>query len=242
MAVSRVGKKAKSKTYDHARWESSRRFLRFLLRTVGRLLLRVDSVEGLEHFPKTGPAVLMMNHIAFVDPIVLVHISPRQIVPLGKIEAFHYPILGLIPRLWGAIPVRRGDVDLNTMRKVFAVLDAGEVVLVAPEGTRSPELKKGLEGVAYIAGRSGVPVIPVAMEGTEGYPSLPVLPRWRRGGAQVRFGRPFRFRPAYRRPRRNQLRQMATEAMYVLAAMLPEHRRGVYANLDQATQETIEWL
>jgi 1-acyl-sn-glycerol-3-phosphate acyltransferase len=242
MDVGRVGDKADSKTYDHGRWESSRRFLRFLLRTVGRLLLQVDSVEGLEHFPETGPAVLMMNHIAFVDPIVLVHISPRQIVPLGKIEAFHYPILGLIPRLWGAIPVRRGDVDLNTMRKVFAVLDAGEVVLVAPEGTRSPQLNKGLEGVAYIAGRSGVPVIPVSMEGTEGYPSLPVLPRWRRGGAQVRFGRPFRFRAAYRRPRRNQLRQMTAEAMYVLAAMLPEHRRGVYADLDQATQETIEWL
>ena len=65
--------------------------------------------------------------------------------------------------------------------------------------------------------------------------------RWRGPGATVRFGRPFRFCPEIQ-PRRETLRQMTDEAMYILAAMLPEGRRGIYGDLSKATQETIEWL
>ncbi len=179
--------------YDHKKWDSPRRFLRFLLRTVGRMLFRVDRVDGLEHIPQKGPAVLMINHIAFVDPIVVLHVMPRLIVPLAKIEAFQYPIIGLLPRMWGAIPVRRGEVDRRTLRQALEVLEAGEILLLAPEGTRGPSLKEGLEGVAYLAGRSGAPIIPVTLENTRGFPTLPFLPRWRQPGAAVSFGRPFRF-------------------------------------------------
>ena len=228
--------------YDHKKWDYSRRFFRFLLRTVGSLLFRVDRVEGLEYIPREGPIVLMMNHIAFVDPIVVLHVLPRHIVPLGKVEAFRYPVIGLIPRLWGAIPVHRGEVDRKTLRRALAVLEAGEILLLAPEGTRSPSLKKGLVGVAYLAGRSGVPIIPVTLENTAGYPSFPLLPRWREPGAVVTFGRPFRYKESYRRPKREQLRQMTDEAMFILAAMLPEKRRGVYRDLSKSTQETLEWV
>jgi 1-acyl-sn-glycerol-3-phosphate acyltransferase len=228
--------------YDHKKWEYPRRFFRFLLRTVGSLLFKVDRVNGLEYIPQEGPVVLMMNHIAFVDPIVVLHVMPRLIVPLGKIEAFRYPVIGLIPRLWGAIPVHRGEVDRRTLRSALEVLEAGEILLLAPEGTRSPSLQKGLVGVAYLAGRSGVPIIPVTLQNTAGYPSFPILPRWREPGASVSFGRPFRYKEPYRRPKRKQLRQMTEEAMYILAAMLPEYQRGVYADLGKATEETIEWV
>jgi 1-acyl-sn-glycerol-3-phosphate acyltransferase len=184
----------------------------------------------------------MINHIAFVDPIVVLHVMPRLIVPMAKIEAFRYPIIGLLPRMWGAIPVHRGEVDRRTLRRAFEVLEAGEILLLAPEGTRGPSLKEGLEGVAYLAGRSGVPIIPVTLEHTRGFPTLPFLPRWREPGAAVSFGRPFRYREAYRRPKRSQLRQMTDEAMYILAAMLPETRRGVYGDLSKSTQETVEWV
>ncbi len=93
------------------------------------------------------------------------------------------------------------------------------------------------EGVAYLASRSGAPVIPVAVEGTEGYPSL----SRRTPGAVVRLGRPFRFRTAGQRPGREDLHRMTDEAMYVLAAMLPEARRGVYSDLTKATCETLEF-
>jgi 1-acyl-sn-glycerol-3-phosphate acyltransferase len=103
-------------------------------------------------------------------------------------------------------------------------------------------LKQGKEGVAYLATRTAAPVVPVAMDNTEGFPALRGSTRWRGPGATVRFGRPFRFRSGLERPGRELLRQMTDEALYVLAGLLPEKRRGVYADLSQATQDTIEWL
>ncbi len=229
--------------YNHAKWANARRFFRFLLRTVGTgLLFKVDDVQGLENIPAKGQAILMINHIAWADPILVIHVMPRQIVPLGKEEAWKYPLIGFIPKYWGAIPVKRGYVGRDTLRKALAVLDAGEILLLAPEGTRNTEMRRGLEGVAFIAGRSGAPIIPVSLSNTEGYPTFPIFSRWRQPGARLVFGAPFRFRAAYRRPKREQLRKMTDEAMYVLASMLPESRRGVYSDLSQATQDTIEWL
>jgi 1-acyl-sn-glycerol-3-phosphate acyltransferase len=229
--------------YDHSERESTRRILRFLLRTIGfTLLAKVDSVEGMGNVPESGPALLMINHIAFIDPIVVLHVLPRNIVPLAKAEVYDYPVVGIFPKLWGVIPVRRDEVDRQAVRQVMQVLKAGEIVLVAPEGTRGPQLSQGKEGIAYLASRSGVPIIPVAIDGTVGYPSLRFTRGWPDTGARVRFGRPFRYRPELKRPEREQLRQMTDEAMYMLAAMLPDNRRGVYANLSQATRETIEWV
>ena len=226
--------------YDHSHWERRRRFLRFLIRVIGfNFLVRLESVEGLENIPPTGPAILMINHIAFVDPFVVLHVAPRQIVPLAKIEVYDYPFVGIFPRMWGVIPVRREEFDRRAIQGALDVLRAGEIILVAPEATRSPQLQQGKEGVAYLASRSGAPIIPIAIEGTEGFPSLPFLKRWRGPKVHVRFGRPFCFHTSKERLQRDQLRQMTDEAMYLLAAMLPEHRRGVYADLSKATQETL---
>jgi len=228
--------------YDHAHWERRRRFLRFLIRVIGfNLLVRLESVEGLENVPATGPAILMINHMAFVDPIVVLHLLPRNIVPMAKVEVYNYPLIGIFPRAWGVIPVRREEVDRRAIQGALDVLRAGEIILVAPEATRSPQLQRGKEGVAYLASRSGAPIIPVAIEGTEGFPTLPFRKRWRGPGVQVRFGRPFCFRTELER-RHDQLRQMTDEAMYLLAAMLPERRRGVYADLSKATRETLVLL
>ncbi len=232
-----------SQRYNHARWETQRRFLRFLLRTIGMtLLVKLDRVEGVENIPKTGPAILYINHIAFVDPIVVVHIVPRNIVPLAKIEVYDYPLVGIIPRLWGVIPVRREEVDRRAVQQILEVLHAGEIVLVAPEGTRRPALSQAKEGIAYLAARSGVPLIPTAIWGTVGFPALRGAPRWKQPGAQVRFGKPFRYQPHLKRPSKEQLRLMTDEAMYILAALLPPELRGAYSDLGKATQSTIEWL
>lgn len=229
--------------YNHARWETQRRILRFLLRTIGMtLLLKLDGVEGLENIPAEGPAILYINHIAFVDPIVVVHVVPRNIVPLAKIEVYDYPIVGLIPRIWGVIPVRREEVDRRAVQQVLEVLRAGEIVLVAPEGTRRPALSQAKEGIAYLAARSGVPLIPTAVWGTVGFPAFRTSRRWKQPGAQVRFGKPFRYRAHLTRPSKDELRLMTNEAMYLLAALLPPELRGVYSDLDKATQTTIEWL
>ncbi|OGO72722.1 MAG: hypothetical protein A2Z49_09590 [Chloroflexi bacterium RBG_19FT_COMBO_56_12] len=232
-----------TKGYNHHRYENRRRILRFLLRWIGfTILVKQERVEGLENVPAQGPAILMINHIAFVDPIVVMHMLPRNIVPMAKVEVYNYPLVGIFPRIWGVIPVRREEFDRRAIQDALEVLQAGEIILVAPEAHRGPALQQAKEGVAYLATRSGAPIVPVAMEGTEGYPTLPFLARWRGPGVQVRFGRPFRFRVDNSRPDRERLSKMTKEAMYALAALLPEERRGVYSDLSQATQDTIEWL
>jgi 1-acyl-sn-glycerol-3-phosphate acyltransferase len=204
--------------------------------------VRIESVDGLENVPADGPAILMMNHIAFVDPLVLVHTTPRDIVPLAKTEAYNYPLVGIFPKIWGVIPVERQGIDRKAVQQALAVLSAGEILLVAPEGTRYDALTAPKEGAAYLASRSGAPIIPVALEHTRGFPTLPFTSRWRAPGAEVHYGRPFRVRAGYRKARGPGLKQVLDESMFVLAGMLPKNRRGEYADLSRATMDTIEWL
>ena len=139
------------------------------------------------------------------------------------------------------IPVRREEFDRHAVKQVLEVLRAGEIVLVAPEGTRGHQLQTGKEGVAYLASKSGVPVIPVAIDGTPGFPALRGTAPWRGPGAYVRFGKPFCYLPIYQHANREQLRKMTDEAMYILASLLPPNRRGVYADFSKASQDTLEW-
>ena len=229
-------------TYDPAAWHSKRRLLRVLLHMFGfPLMARIAKVDGLDNVPPSGRLIMMFNHIGFVDPIAIMHIAPRDPVPMMKAEALAYPVVGYLPKWWGVVPIRRGEVDLLAIRQSLAVLHAEEPLLIAPEGTRNPTLQQGKLGMAYLAARAQAPVLPVAVENTEGYPTYPFSRRWRAPGAVIRFGKPFRFKTTARNPNRQLLRQMTDEAMYILAAMLPPHRRGVYADLNQATQKTILW-
>ncbi len=232
-----------STSYDHARYEKTRNFLRFLLKYIGfTLIAKVDRVDGMENVPENGPAILMINHIALIDPIVVLHVLPRNIIPLAKIEVYDYPLVGIFPKMWGVVPVKREDFDRQAIKMVFEILRAGEIVLVAPEGTRSAQLSKGKVGVAYLGSRSGVPVIPVGIDGTVGFPAPRFNSAWKEPGARIRFGKPFKFKTEFQRADRDQLRKMTDEALYALASILPPTRRGAYSDLTQATQETIDWV
>jgi 1-acyl-sn-glycerol-3-phosphate acyltransferase len=234
-----------SKKYDHAAHEPVRRVLRWLITNIGwRFLARIDydRISGLENLPRSGPAILMINHIAFLDPIVVLGNLPRNVVPLAKAEVHNLPIWGFFTRLWDVIPVHREELDRRALERALAVLAAGEIILIAPEATRHRALVQAKEGVAYLGYKSGAPVLPVAVESTPGYPAL--VGPWNRHkpGAFFRLGRPFRFRPVTGRLPRERLRLMTDEALYQLAGLLPEHRRGHYADLSKATAETIELL
>jgi len=232
-----------TRAYNHAHYTLRRKVLKFLLRYIGiPLLAKVDSVNGVENIPESGPAILTINHIAFIDPIVIMPYLEREIVPLAKIEVYSYPVIGIFPRIWGVIPVRREEADRRAIQMSLDVLRAGEIILVAPEGTRGPELKEGREGIAYLGSRSGAPIVPTAIQGSIGFPALRFSSRWREPGVKIQFGPPFRFRADYHRPGGEALRQMTDEAMYVLAAMLPEAQRGYYHDLETATQNTLEFL
>ena len=238
-----AGAMAPSLRYDHQALEPRRRILRWVIDNIGwRFLVRIGRVEGLEYFPQQGPVVAIYNHIAFVDPVVVLGNLPRNVVPLAKVEAYSYPLIGIIPRLWAVIPVRRGEVDRQALAKARDVLAAGEVILMAPEGTRSPALLEGKEGVALLADRSGAPVVPIAVEGTDQFPTTS-LRKWRGSGALIRIGRPFRYRPAPGgKADRQRLRLMTDEAMYVLASLLEERRRGHYRDLSKASSTTFDFV
>ena len=239
MAAGGKAELANVRAYEHGRLEGIRWFLRRLIKGIGfRFLVKLDGVEGVENFPMKGAAIVMINHIAFVDPVLVLACLPRNVVPLAKIEVYRVPIWGIFPRLWEVIAVRRGEVDRAALAKSLKVLEAGEVLLMAPEGTRNPTMQRGKEGIAYLGWRTGAPIVPVAVEGTRGFPTLD-LRRWRQPGARVRIGRPFKFKAYDSRPDRILMRKMTDEAMYVLAGMIPEAMRGVYSDLSLATIETL---
>ena len=229
-------------TYNHQRLEARRKVLRWLIHQVGyRLLAKFGRAENLDLLPAQGSAIVIFNHIGFIDPIVVLSVLPRNAVPLARHDVGGIPGWGIFPRMWDVIPIRRNQVDREALRMSLAVLEAGEVLLVAPEGTRHPSLQRAKSGLAYLALKSGAPIVPVAIEGTKGYPKL-IIGKKDLATISVRLGQPFRYKELEVRRNRDRLRTMTDEAMYVLAGMLPEERRGVYSDLSRATTDTIEML
>ncbi len=225
------------------RYNLRRRFFRDgLLRPLGFGLLVKPTVEGREHIPASGPVIFIMNHIAAIDPFVLVGtVRSRYVVPMTKIENYQHPIIGLIARAWGAYPVRRDEVDRQALASTLAILEQGWPVLIAPEGTRRPSLSEAKEGMVYIAIKGNASIVPVGLDGTDQFPGS--LKRLRRAPVTVRFGRAFRLGTGGRvRVPRDEMHQMTRETMYQLAALLPEHRRGFYNDLGQMTTDTLEFV
>ena len=221
-----------------------RRFMRWLIRTVGFGLLARAEITGVENVPDSGPAILMMNHISLIDPVVCMGaVTKRFVVPMTKVENVRNPFLGVFVRMWGAYSVDRDSVDRRALTNSIELLKSGQLILIAPEGTRHPEgLARPKEGMTYVAVRSNAVIVPAALSD-----SMDVLQRWKRlRPARVRltFGRPFRFRTEGRaRIPRDELSRMTEEAMYQLALAQPDPAlRGVYADLSQATTETLEFI
>ncbi len=197
--------------------------------------------QGWENLPRTGPVIMMINHVAFLDPVILTGLMPRPMVSLAKIEAYEGKVLGPILRSFDSIPVNRGAADLQALRRVLDALEAGLAVLIAPEGHRSETggLGEAHEGIAFVAYRAKVPIVPVGISGT------PAFKRnyWKMKKTRVtyRFGQPFCLDPGGERVTTEMLKQMTDEAMYQLAALLPPEQRGLYKDLDKATARYVKF-
>ena len=225
------------------RYTTSRRFIRdVLLRGIAfHLLVRVE-VNGQEHIPASEPTILIFNHINGIDPaIILGVVGPRFVVAMSKIENFRVPVVGWLMRWWGMFPVRRGEVDRTALQNAVNLLKAGNIVLMAPEGTREPKLSEGKDGITYVALKASAAILPCGIEGTREF--LHNLKRLRRTRVSVTFGPAFKFRANGERTVTHDDRSHLThEAMYQLARLLPEQRRGYYEDLTKATTEKIEFL
>lgn len=139
---------------------------RALVRLFFRLLYRVR-VEGRENIPPSGPVIVAVNHVSNLDPPLVGAALDRPAHFLAKAELFRRPLPALYLRRLHTIPVERGRVDRRALEKALAVLRTGGVLVIFPEGTRrhGGELGDFQRGVAFLAERSGAPVIPGGISG-----------------------------------------------------------------------------
>ena len=192
-----------------------------------RLLARIEIV-GAENVPQEGPYIVISNHISSFDPPLLLIALPARMTVLAANKYRSHPIFGPFLSSMGAIYVRRGEVDRQALRACLDVLRGGGIMGMAPEGTRSPTggLQEGRTGVAYLASRTGVPILPVAITGTE--KMLASLKRFHRGQMKAVIGKTFTLPVTERKARGKQLKEFTELIMRRLADMLPEEYRGVY--------------
>jgi 1-acyl-sn-glycerol-3-phosphate acyltransferase len=201
---------------------------RYLLRAVVPTLARIE-VRGVHHVPKRGGCLIVSNHLSLADPPCLLAYGPRQMHFVTKAEAFEQWPLSVILPPGEPIKVSRGKADLQALRQAEQYLKQGEAVMIYAEGTRSKagEAQEARAGVVFLAQRTGVPIVPVAISGTEKV-LRSRFPWYWRGRVQLTFGAPFYLHELGVPTRKNRV-QLAQAVMGRVAALLPPAYRGVYA-------------
>jgi len=187
---------------------------------------------GVEHVPRDGAFILVANHISLFDPLIVGstagQLAGRLVHFMAKQEVRRWPVIGWLATQAGVYFVRRGEGDRAAQRLSLELLASGEPIAVFPEGTRSRDgvLGEPRNGAALLAMRSGVPVLPVSITG-----SNRILPRGarlpRRSRVTVRVGEPFLLtRQASGRIDRQELAAGTERIMRAIAALLPPAQRG----------------
>lgn len=221
-----------------------RQIMRRFIRVVGFGILWKLEITGRENIPDTGPAIIMMNHISMIDPVLCMGaILNRFVIPMTKVENVRNPVLGPLVHFWGAYSVERGMVDRKALTNSIELVKSGQLILIAPEGTRQTNgLAEAKDGLAYVATKADAVIIPTGIAGAQHWGSN--LKHLQRTSIQVNFGRPFRLKTDGRaRIPREELTTMSHEAMYQLALAVPdESLRGVYRDVSRATTDTLEFI
>lgn len=206
--------------------------VQFFSRIILRILSRTR-ITGLEHVPKSGGAIVVTNHLGRLDAMLGVVLTDRHDFIMLIADKYQSS------RLWNwwarridAIWLNREEADFHAMRAVLKRLSAGEILGMAPEGTRSETeaLQPGRHGAAYLAAKAGVPIIPVGLTGTEDRVVYERFKRLRRLDIDIHIGEAFTLPPMDRKDREGYLDRSTDEIMCQIAAQLPPKYRGVYAD------------
>jgi cytidylate kinase len=217
------------------------RFGSFVLRCIARAIVRLRVEGDLTSLPKSGPMIMAANHASSADPVLvgafLNQVLGRPLNWLGKREIVEFGLTGWAFRIAGIHPVDRDAADLEAFRTAMRILEAGQVLAVFPEGTRSRDgaLQQVREGVGMLALRSGAPVLPVAVIDSDIlWPRGRLLPRFGKH-VTVRYGAPFSVPEELAKLGAPAKGRQATEAatrlvMTRIAELLPPRQRGVYAS------------
>jgi 1-acyl-sn-glycerol-3-phosphate acyltransferase len=165
------------------------RFLHFLARIIMVVFFRWE-VKGLNNVPKSGPLIIVSNHVSYADPVVVGAALNRPVHFMAKEELFHKPFLGWLIRKINAFPVKRGVADRGAIRQGIDLLNQGKVLGIFPEGGRREKVEDAKQGAAFLAYKTGAPILPIALTGTDKVlPKGAVLPRLAR--IRVNIGRPL---------------------------------------------------
>jgi 1-acyl-sn-glycerol-3-phosphate acyltransferase len=213
------------------------RLARFTLRPAFRLLFHCLGgvrITGREYVPPYSTYLVVINHVSLYDPPFIMSFWPVAPEAAGAVDIWQKPGQSTLARLYGGIPIHRGEIDRDVLKTMVAVLESGRPLLLAPEGGRShiPGLRRGMPGAAYVIDRvaAPVPIVPVGIIGTTDDFMQRAL-HLQRPLLEMHIGEPFILPPIESKgaARRQALQDHADLIMQHIAALLPPEYRGVYA-------------
>lgn len=219
-----------SKTHSFKR-RPIRSFLK-QLSVIGYALLTRLEIRGEENIPAKGPLIIVGNHFSFVDPTAFVRFAPWPIEFVGGAFTPHAPFwTKIFPFLWGYHKLYRGTGSRAALRAAEHTLNTGGFLAIFPEGGNwATILRPARPGTAYLAARTGAPILPVGLDGC--LDVLPNLFKGKRAKVTINIGKPF---GPYQvssngRERRQQLDHIGHEIMNKIAELIPPERRGHYSD------------
>jgi 1-acyl-sn-glycerol-3-phosphate acyltransferase len=221
-----------------------RLLIRTLLRGLDWLtfaLLTKLQVHGRKNCPQKGPLIVVANHFDYADPVLMVRVAPWPLDFWGGFRMPNAPpYVTWIPRLWGFYHVHRGGYSREAIRAGEEVLKQGGILGIYPEaGNWATVLRRPRPGAAYLAARTGAPILPMGFDGLQDV--FPALRRGRRARVTARIGKVFGpfSAPADGPERRQRIEEIGDEIMRHIAELIPPEKRGAYSD-DPAARATAE--
>ena len=213
--------------------------INFVIRVYTRITCRIDAPD-LQKFPMQGPFIAITNHTGQIEvPLLFAHLQPRKLTGWAKIESWDNKFLHWVFGVWGIIPVRRGEADMNALKAALRALEEGLILGIAPEGTRNYNgvLKRGLPGAVLVALHSGAPIIPIAHWGGENF--MQNFKHLKRTDFHIRLGEPFKINTQGIKVTGEIRQQIVDEMMCRIAKLLPEEYRGEYSDMSKYTEKFL---
>ncbi len=209
-------------------------FYYYVARLAVRILLYLLTrwqVRGRENIPGQGPLLVVANHLNLADPPLVSVSLGRKVIFMAKEELFRSRLSGYFVSNFGAFPVHRGQLDRKALRQAQSVLTQGLALVMFPEATRSnsAQLQPAFPGSALIALRSGAPILPVGITGTERIKGIAWLVS--RPKITVNIGLPFHLPPVSQKLTKTELVELTNFIMGHIAELLPTEYQGNYAEL-----------
>ena len=204
--------------------------LRSIIGFLLKLLTQTEFI-GVENIPPEGGVLIACNHMSRLDiPVLFITPNRPEITALVTTKYLKYPLLRWFIVTTEGIWLDRDTADFSAFRKAVEALKQGKALGIAPEGTRSQTAKliEGKPGTALLALRTGVPIVPVAIVGTED--GMSKLLRLKRPRITAEYGKPIIPPKLDRSNREGQLQNLTVEVMCRIAAMMPQKYHGFYAD------------